>query len=77
MPDTIQPKTILEQLSANQTAITAVESGVQNYTMDGVTMQYAPLNVLYAERKQLILQHANETGAKPRVSKANFSGAAW
>lgn len=77
MADTIQPKTTLEQLLAVQIAITNVESGTQNYTMDGVTIQYPALNILYAERQRLTLQYANENGFKPRVSTAKFNGAAW
>ena len=77
MADTIQPKTTLELLVANQTAITNVEAGTQSYTMDGVTIQYPALNILYSERQRLTLQYANESGAKPRISTARFSGAAW
>lgn len=77
MADTLQPKTTLEQLLAVQIAITNVESGTQSYIMDGVNIQYPAINFLYAERQRLNLQYANENGSKPRVSKANFSGAAW
>jgi len=74
MSDT--PKTTLEQLLDVETIISKVQTGTQSYTMDGVTIQYPPINVLYAERQKLKLQYANESGAKPRVSVAKFGGAA-
>ena len=77
MADTIQPKTTLEQMLDNQTAITAVESGSQSYTIDGVNYQYPALNVLYAERARLQKEYATISGAKPRVSFARMDGAAW
>ena len=77
MADTPQPKTTLEQLLDNQLAITNVESGVEEYSMDGVMQKYPSIKFLYAERDRLKKEYANISGAKPRVSYARMDGAAW
>jgi hypothetical protein len=45
--------TLAERLSSVQTAIAAIEGGVQNYTYQGRSMTYGDLQTLYEQERYL------------------------
>ena len=61
--------TLAEQLTSVQTAIAAIESGVQSIGQDGRTLTYANLETLYKREKELKAEIACEAGATRTVAE--------
>jgi hypothetical protein len=70
-------KTTLAQLEEVQTAITALMTGAQSYTLDGShTVTRANLSALQAREDVLLRRYLSEQGTRPRVSIGQFGGVA-
>ena len=68
-------KTIEEQLEEVQSAITALLSGVESYTIDGNTFRRSSLGDLQKREEYLRNKYSQSTGNKPRVAVTRFNGA--
>jgi len=60
--------TLAEQLTSVQAAITAIESGAQDYILDSQRVQRADLKTLYAREQYLQRKIAREGGAGRTVA---------
>lgn len=62
--------TLAEQLASVQTAIAAVESGVQSYTDDdGANITYPALDILYRREERLERKIARQSTGRIKVAE--------
>jgi hypothetical protein len=66
-------KTITQQLEEVQTAITAVLTGAQSYTIDGRTFTRANLDALQKREAYLMKAYKSEQGNRPVLTSMNIS----
>ena len=68
-------KTPEEQLAEVQSAITALMTGAQSYTLDGRSVTRANLKDLVSYQEMLEKKVNNANGKRPRVASAKFGSA--
>lgn len=61
------PQTLAAQLESVQAAITAIEGGLQSYSIEGVSFTRANLKTLYDREQRLLNLIARETAGTNRT----------